>query len=107
MKLIDNDYPRYSDAFGCEVRSRAHLKQLEKRYGVVQCTENDMERKISKQQDMERESEARLDAVDDEYRNSSQFAHWRRAVDSGAATAHLDPERQKRARDQMYNKYCK
>lgn len=106
MKLIDNNYPRWSDAFNCEVRDRHHLKRLERRYGVVPATENDIERKISKRQDEERAAEQRLADVDEEYRNSSQYAHWRRAVDSGAAVKHLDPERQERARKQLYSKYC-
>ena len=105
--ITNNRFPYFSHAFGCDVRDRAHLKQLEKRYGVHHATEGDIERKLAKQVRLEEEANARLDKDDEEYRSAHYHADFRRSIENGSAFEHMPPERRERARKQMLEKYCK
>lgn len=105
--ITENRFPYYSHAFGCDVRDRAHLKALEKRYRVVPATEGDIERNLARVQAEDEAVQQRLDEGDDRIRQAWHYADYRRSIDSGAAVKDLPPEKRERARQQLLNKYCK
>ncbi|UCC73965.1 MAG: hypothetical protein JSV86_05250 [Gemmatimonadota bacterium] len=105
--LTDNRFPYFSHAFNCEVRDRAHLKALEKRYGVHHSTKADVERGIAAVEREQQEVEQRLAEGDDRYRNAWHYADFRRSIETGAAVKHLPPEKRAAARKQLLAKYCK
>ncbi len=79
----DERFPYYSRAFDCEVRSRAHLKELEAQHGVVPITEWDIDKASRKMRAENERIKKFAENQDREIAEAPHYARWRELVARG------------------------
>ena len=99
--ITDGRFPYWSDAFSCEVRSRSHLRELERRHGVTPITQADLEASTKAIRRENEEMDARFAEQDALYEQHPSYARAREMRARGAFTQHLPAHVRDRAQKKL------